>query len=343
MLPEVKSGTGNSSSQKSIAKSLTKYSRLIGLLLLAFLLLKIDLRATFATLLSVNVWPLVVAIVANVPQLGLKALRWRFLLSLQGVSYRPLRAMLAYFSSVYMGLFTPGRVGEFDKAVYLQQDTALSLGEAMSSVFVDRLFDLYALIAAGCYGLLVFASLVEFPVWGILLVLVGLIASILIVYQPFGHRVSRMILRLPLLKRSFPSLLEQVDSFYAKLKLLFQPKLLVAIAITLVAHLIFYIQCYLIVLALGLPLQFRFILFAMALVNLVNLLPVSISGLGTREAILSLLFAEVQLPSEMAVAYAALVIVVFYVAAGLLGAAAWSAAPLRFTGKVREISGDGSD
>ena len=99
MLPEVKSGTGNSSSQKSIAKSLTKYSRLIGLLLLAFLLLKIDLRATLATLLSVNVWPMVVAIVANVPQLGLKALRWRFLLSLQGVSYRPLRAAEPVFST----------------------------------------------------------------------------------------------------------------------------------------------------------------------------------------------------------------------------------------------------
>ena len=56
-------------------------------------------------------------------------------------------------SSIYIGFVTPGRLGEFVKAVYLKSDKGLSLSKGMSSVLVDRLFDLYLLIILGLIGI----------------------------------------------------------------------------------------------------------------------------------------------------------------------------------------------
>ena len=307
---------------------INRYTRLIGLLLLVVVLVKADLGKALSVLVDVRVLPLLLAIIANLPQLGLKALRWHSLLKMQGVSYRFRHAMLAYFSSVYIGILTPGRLGEFAKALYLKQETAITIGEAISSVLVDRLFDLYALIGAGGCGLIIFAHFVSLPVGVLVLVCAGILASLLMLWPPVGRLALRVLKNIPITNRYANRLTPEVERFYVNLAQLLKPQLLVAVLLTISAHAIFYTQCYLLVLALDLPLEYRFVLFSMSLVNLVNLLPVTISGLGTREAILSLLFGSVGLSPETAVAYSALVVLTFYVAAVGIGAIAWSAAPL---------------
>ncbi len=321
---------------------INRYTRLIGLLLLGVVLVKVDLERAFAVLTDVRLPLLLLALIANLPQLGLKALRWHYLLGMQGVSYRFKHAVLAYFSSFYVGILTPGRLGEFVKAFYLKQESGITIGEAVSSVLVDRLFDLYALIGAGGCGLIMFAHFVRLPGWALALVCAGIVASLLMLWPPFGRLALRVLTSMPIIKRHAHRLAPEVERFYANLLQLLKPQLLVAVLLTVSAHAIFYTQCYLLVLALDLPLEYSFVLFSMSLVNLVNLLPVSISGLGTREAILSLLFGSAGLDSGMAIAYSVLVVLTFYVGAGIMGAAAWSVAPLDLN-LIKRKRRDGGD
>jgi len=247
---------------------------------------------------------------------------------MQGISYRFKHAVLAYFSSFYIGILTPGRLGEFVKAFYLKQETGITVGEAVSSVLIDRLFDLYALIGAGGCGLIIFAHFASLPGWALALVCAGILASLLMLWPPVGRLVLRVLTHIPMINRHTNRLAPEVERFYTNLAQLLKPQLLAAVLLTVSAHAIFYTQCYLLVLALDLPLEYRFVLFSMALVNLVNLLPVTISGMGTREAILSLLFGSAGLDSGMAIAYSILVVLTFYAGAGIMGAAAWAVAPL---------------
>ncbi|MCP4537684.1 MAG: flippase-like domain-containing protein [Chloroflexi bacterium] len=307
---------------------LNRYTRLIGLLVLVVVLVKADLGKALVVLVDVRLSLLLLAIIANLPQLGLKALRWHFLLRMQGVSYKFKHAVLAYFASFYIGILTPGRLGEFVKAFYLKQETGITIGEAVSSVLVDRLFDLYALIGVGGCGLIIFARFVSLPGWALALVCAGILASLLMLWPPVGRLALRVLTSMLIIGRHANRLTPKVESFYANLVQLLKPRLLVAVLLTISAHAIFYTQCYLLVLALDLPLEYSFVLFSMSLVNLVNLLPVTISGLGTREAVLSLLFGSAGLDSGMAIAYSALVVLTFYVGAGIMGACAWSVVPL---------------
>ena len=68
----------------------------------------------------------------------------------------------------------------------------------------------------------------------------------------------------------------------------------------------------------------------MAISNLISFIPISISGLGTRDAALIYLFSLVELKPELAVSYAFLVFLTFFVCGGLIGAVAWWIKPLEF-------------
>jgi uncharacterized protein (TIRG00374 family) len=79
--------------------------------------------------------------------------------------------------------------------------------------------------------------------------------------------------------------------------------------------------CYVVALALNLPLSFATVFAFMSLVDLIRMLPISIGGLGVREWLLIALFAGVGLSREQALAFALLAFAPIYcnaIAGGLI-------------------------
>ena len=128
--------------------------RIAGLILLALLLWKLDSAQVFAAIRRTSPSFLICAILLNIPQIFIKALRWRFLMFAQGIQYSVKNAALSYFGSIFIGLLTPGRLGEFVKTIHVSHDCGIPAPRAFPSVLVDRLFDLYALLLFGATALL---------------------------------------------------------------------------------------------------------------------------------------------------------------------------------------------
>jgi uncharacterized protein (TIRG00374 family) len=276
----------------------------------------------------------VVAIVLNVPQISLKVLRWQWLLRSQDIQYRLWPAYLSYFGSIFIGLLTPGRLGEFVKALHVSQDCGIPTARAFSTVLADRLFDLYALLLVGGAALL---TLRGDPDVGRALGLAGLTVLltlplvVLLNRQAFGQ-LQALALRLgPWSQKLFISQgwLMQLRNGLRALTL---PWLARAAGLTVLAYGIFFAQCYLLAMALGLSVGYAQVSYAVALGSLVTLLPVSISGLGTREAAIIAYLGMAGVPAEGALAFSLLVFATFYVAGGLMGAIAWWVKPVPLTG-----------
>jgi uncharacterized protein (TIRG00374 family) len=106
------------------------------------------------------------------------------------------------------------------------------------------------------------------------------------------------------------------------------PWLLAATSMTGLAYLVFFFQCYLLALALHLQVGFMPVLYSVALGSLVTLLPLSISGLGTREAAIVAYLGTVGAPAEVALSFSLLIFFTFYVAGGVIGALAWWLKPV---------------
>ena len=304
--------------------------RLTGLLLLGVLLWRMDVAALARVLQGGDRSLLAMAVVLNLPMVFLKALRWQTLMRKQGVHYSTGKTYLAYFGSMFVGFLTPGRLGEFVKALHVSQDCGVSTAQAFSSVLVDRLFDLYALLLVGGVALL---SLTVAGFEGNALVLIAVMLlltvplAVFVNDQAFG-RVQALGQRIGCLGRR----LFAQDSWLLEMRRGVQQLsplwLAVGVALTAMAYAVFFGQCYLLALALDLRVGFVQLSFAVALGSLVTLLPISVSGLGTREAAIVAYLGTVGVPAEAALGFSLLVFATFYVAGGLMGAIAWWVKPV---------------
>jgi len=270
------------------------------------------------------------AILLNVPQISIKAFRWRWLLRAQQTQYGTWPVMLSYFGSIFVGLLTPGRLGEFVKAMHVSQDCDVPMGQAFSSVLADRLFDLYALLVVG--GL----ALLSLTAWrdtnsalgcALLALLLTLPLAVFLHEGAFG-RIRTLGSRLGRPGRWLFASQSWLLELRSGLRQLSLPCLLAALGLTVLAYAVFFGQCYLLALALGLKTSFVQISFAVALGSLVTLLPFSISGLGTREVTIVTYLGAAGVPAETALAFSLLVFVTFYLVGGLMGAAAWWLKPV---------------
>ena len=304
--------------------------RLIGLVLLLLLLWQTDVRQLAVVLTQVALLTLGGAILLNIPQIFLKALRWRLLLSAQRTQYGMWPATLSYFGSIFIGLFTPGRLGEFVKAMHINQDCGVPMGQAFSSVLADRLFDLYALLLVGGVALLSLTAWRDGnSVFGlVLLVLLLALPVAVFLHEGVFGRIRTLGSHLGRPGRWLFASQSWPLELHNGLRQLSLPWLLAAVGLTVLAYAIFFGQCYLLALALGLKTSFVQVSFAVALGSLVTLLPISISGLGTREAAIVAYLGAVGVPAEMALSFSLLVFVTFYVAGGLMGAVAWWLQPV---------------
>lgn len=310
----------------------TNWIRWIGVLLLIVLIWRIDFSETFALLRKISLPLFVLVIVLNIPQIFIKAYRWRGLLHSQKIPYGIWPAFLSYFGSIFIGLLTPGRLGELIKALHVSQDCNVSKARALSSVLVDRLFDLYALLLVGG-------------------------AALLSRSRSLGNLIalaeSAAVLILPLVILLNGSLFHWLEKFASKLgkwgRALFAPEswlvelrtalkeLPIGVALqatfwTVLAYAIFFEQCYLLAQALKVNAGFLQISYAVALGSLVTLIPISISGLGTREATIVAFLGTVGVSPQLSLGFSLLIFVAFYVAGGLLGAIAWQMKPVDLNG-----------
>ena len=310
---------------------MVKYLRYLGIIILLITLLKIDFDKLLRILYQANILYLLIAIIMNIPHVFLKSYRWNCLLKQQTVYYSPIQSFIVYLSSLYIGFVTPGRLGEFVKALYLKSDKCISLSKGMSSVVLDRLFDLYLLMILGVIGLWKFDIIGKLSNTALFLLVVIVLAPFFVLNKQLARKLVNLLYNIAITKKIKDNIEERFADFYDGINQLFNPRLLFSTFLTCISYLIFFAQCYLLANALGISINFITITLFMAISNLISFIPISVSGLGTRDVTLIYLFSLVGLKAELAVGYAFLVFIAFFVSGGLMGAVAWWIKPLKVT------------
>jgi len=317
---------------------LWKYLRLIGLVLLFVILSKLDLSKFFLSLTKINILFVLFISFLNIPQIFLKSLRWKQMLGTQSIQYNMKNSFIVYWAGIYAGIVTPGRLGEFIKAFYLKSDKGVSLSKGMSSVLMDRLFDMYLLMILGVIGIWKFGILGEISNTFVILTIIVILAPILMLNKQLMGKLLGSLYKLVLIKRVKGNIEEKFEDFYNGINQLINPNLLFSGFLTYIAYMVFFIQCCLIAIAMGISINFITITLFMSISSLISLVPISISGLGTRDATLIYLFSLIGFKPEIAVSYSFLVFLVFFVCGGLMGAVAWWVKPLTITSCLKNTA-----
>ncbi len=259
-----------------------------------------------------------------------KSYRWKKIVAAQGTVVTLGRAFRIYASSLYLGVVTPGHIGDFAKSLYLM-NAGLSAGKALFSSFVDRLFDIIFLVAIGFTSLLFFAGIFKNQ----LLLSSLLLGIVLLTIAAFFWRrdilegfMKRLVSGMP--GSSFRSNLDRViTEGLGEFSTLTRGAAASIVLLTLFAWIAHYLFFVVFAHALGLGASLPVVIVCVSAAIFTALLPVSLSGLGTRDLVLILIFGRVGLTREAAVTFSFSFILV-YLIQGLTGFACWLTAPFHF-------------
>jgi glycosyltransferase 2 family protein len=303
--------------------------RLIGPLLLVVVLWRMDdLSGLLTALLRVDVAAVVVAVSLNAVNIHFKVVRWRVLLDMRGHQYGLGAAWRAFLPALYLGMLTPGRVGDLLRVQYVRHEIDVPYSDGLAVVVMDRFSDLYVLLCFVLVALGHFEHILRGD-----LGIVSWVGFALIALAPLG-----LLIRGPadrVLQRIYARIAPEGSQDGAKrfldaLRELVRPRLLAVLPLTLAAFMVNYLQGYVIAHGLGIEIAFVDVMLILAITSLLSLLPISVSGIGTRELFLALVFPAIGLAAEQGVAFGMTVFAVIYLATAFAGLVAWQLSPPTF-------------
>ncbi len=313
---------------KKITKFFRKYLFLFGLILFVLILFTADLREIFSNIKNISYFHLILAILIIFPMLFNKALCWNYIKRQQGIKYSIKDSTLMYWSGLFIGILTPGRLGEIAKAFYLKKD-GHSMGKSLVSVILDRLSDFAFLLVFILIGSLFLLSIFQKQILILILGLIILILLfILLLKIGFIKWILNKIFRIFISQKYQKSWKINFQDFINDFKIYKLKNYLIIFLITAFSWLFYYLQMYILAKGLSIHIPLLYLAIAVTVAGFITLIPISISGIGTRDAALILLFAPFLVVKEQVIAFSALILLMILFAA-FIGLICYLIKPIR--------------
>lgn len=285
--------------------------RLIGPALLLFFLATSDLGELWRILITAELWPIVWSLLLLPPFLLIKSYRWLRLMREMGLGLPFSTACALYMVGIFYGSTTPGQAGDLLKAVYLR-DRGQPMAPALLSVVLDRLCDLLVMATLATLGIFALGRLLpsrELQTALVILMALGLtVVTALIAAR--GPRDWMLTIVLP---RFAPRLRVALDRWNQQLAgLTLRPALIGELAVLSLGSAFFtFLRLWLLFVALDLGrVPLLTVIGASALIAVLQVLPISIGGLGVREVVLVPVLAAYNYLPEQAITLSALFLLI---------------------------------
>ena len=323
----------------------------VGLLISAvFLYLafrKIDYRALWATLTTVQYVWLVPGLAIYFAGVLVRAWRWQLLLTpLKKVS---LKTLFPIINIGYMGnnVF-PLRMGEVLRAVVLKRHEDISISGSLATIVVEKIFDAVVIIGfvllnlgelVALPGSGVFAQLGSLATWAVVIFLAGLTVFVLIaVFPKPAQKLIHSIIQKIVPEKGREALIRIADQFLDGLMSLRSPTQ--ALLIFFSSILIWLLETGLywsVDQALGLGLTFGQLLLLNGVVNLVLLIPAAPGGLGTFDAAGRTMLEAYGIAAEPALGYTLVLRIALWAPITVVGAIYFVREGLKWTTDVGQM------
>jgi glycosyltransferase 2 family protein len=276
----------------------SKLLPLIGIAIFIYIIIKIGLYEILKTFTEVNY-----LILLTIPLFIIIAIlqieKWRIILKKQGIFIPYWKQVKIYLIGSFYGFITPARVGLLARSAYIKRYAKRSIAEATTSSVIEKILDLITVVSLAAIGSLflvkesskIFTSLV------LTFVIIIIISFIILREKKIQKLYNFFQFFIP--KRFRVKIKDFFDSFYTTM---LKPKeLLHPFIITILAWLGLYTSVFIVALSLDVNIPWLQFSTVYAISTVIGALPISLAGLGTREATLVILFSQFNIPARIIV------------------------------------------
>lgn len=276
--------------------------RLLGIVVVAVILAKVDIGSIGATLKRTHLPLLFLGILVNLIVVFVQSLRWRYVVVAQGMKIRTSEAVLVNFVGFALAFLTPARVGDVVRGFYLV-DHGYPYIKSFLSVIYERILDVGAITVFGLLGLHFVGGLFGDYETQFVLLLVGVPLAMFGLWRVQAIRRTGY----SMLKRLFPGKSKVgLQTMVAELRLFTMKRNFTLVLYTLVFWGGYFLKGWVLVRTLGIPIGYLQISGVTAMNALLAMLPITFAGIGTREAVFVYGFWKLGYSAEEAIAFSVL-------------------------------------
>lgn len=259
-------------------KKLLFYLRVIGIVILIYILSTLQYKKLFHILLSVDLKYITIYICAFVMFAYFRALRFKLILNHYG-AYPPILDVYgSTLESQYLALVTPSNIGETVKILFLNEKANVPKRVGTISYIYDRFQDLYFMVILGAISFIFVLKLplnIYFIIFSVVIIVLFLSRNYLLTKIANKFKIEH-----------FKRLDLKTD--------------MILFFVNIVIYIFYFLQYYLLALALHIHISFLYLSAVSTIGTLAAIIPISISGMGVREGIFIYYLQKIHVSKESA-------------------------------------------
>jgi len=284
--------------------------RLCGVFIFITILTQIDLASALNVISGSDKRLLIISILLIVPLFLAKSLKWFYLLKIQELKYPFVKVLSIYLSGFFLGSITPAKIGEFGKIFYLKKENH-SYSRIFFSILVDRLSDIFLLFILCIVGIFFFVPIVfEINIKRLLFFFTtsAILILALFILKAGIQRGLKKIFKIFFSKKILNKINFNTSDLLNEFRILSIKKVFLIFLFTCFAFTIHFVLLYIAALALGINISFFYLVISLSIAMIINFLPISFMGIGTRDLTLIVLFSSFDISREITVAFSSIML-----------------------------------
>jgi uncharacterized protein (TIRG00374 family) len=277
-----------------------------GLFLFVFLINKVGVDKIVILFYSVNPFYLVIAIIINLLAMFTEAVNIRIFYNVLKRRIGFLKMFKYYLISSSIGLFTPGKLGQFSM-LYLFKKEGIKMGEGTAILLMDKIITLFSLSIIVAIGLFFFLSQVDAFKYSLLIICGGILTYFFLI-----HKHGRFFIKNYILGKHY----DKFEGVSQTLSLFYRDHfdaILINFYITMAKWILTSFIILFFFYSIGIKVDFLYIFLITPVGVLVSLIPISINGIGIREYAVVILYEIVGVDGASVIAVYVLNLIVNYV------------------------------
>ncbi len=277
-------------------KNLRKFLPILGILIFILILKRLDWQQIMHSLENIKPIYILISILISPILIFFQTLKWALILKKQDIHLPFWGLIKIHMISSFYGAITPGRIGYFIKILYLKEKAKISTAKSLTSIIVDRLIDFMVVFILGAIGSIIVINYYADITTHIIIAVITLFTIELIFASKKVQDIFLRFITKVLIPAKFK---DQVKEFFNEyLKHSLNPfKQYTNIFLTFIVWVLIYTQLFLISQSFNIQINYLYFLVLPPIATMVSLIPITISGLGTREATLMGIFSLFRIPA----------------------------------------------
>ncbi len=279
-----------------------------------------------------------VSAIAWVVLIALKAFKWQSIVSALHGKISFANSVRLLFIGFFISIATPGRLGDFVRAAYVKDQ--IGLGRGTLAVLIDRAMDVLTLMLFAALGVTILSQSQGITFLSMEFILILLAAGVIGLYAALNRSIARSLFHLfarflPPKLRAFA--IKNGKEFYDAIPDLRKkwPNVLLAILLSLGTWIISVTFGWFLFQSLRLPLEWVVALAIIPILSLMEIIPIGVLGIGTREIVAVFMLGLLGVPAETAVVFSLMYFALGYIPGFTIGAYFFNRKPIPIKGELK--------